>query len=167
MRISSYESRMPGYSSWHGALWLAERIYRILQRRETGVCRGLKKKKLRKHDRITQQISHVFQKIKTVYAVHRVLEPNSSYIHTYTNTYTDIYIYIYCICVCVCVCVCVCDPLCENPAKVIFFVICFFLQKLLLHMVKTILWKCNLYIFNIDWAVAAADLLKRGSSFSA
>ncbi len=32
------------------------------------------------------------------------------------------------------------------------FVICCFLQKkILLHMVKNFLWKCNLYIFNIDW----------------
>ncbi len=44
-----------------------------------------------------------------------------------------------------------CDPLSENPAKVFFFVICCFLQKIIRHMVKNILWKCNLYIFNIDW----------------
>ncbi len=47
------KTRMPGvfkaitgtvYSAWNGALWLVERIYRILQRKETGVCRGLEKK---------------------------------------------------------------------------------------------------------------------------
>ncbi len=32
------------YSAWKGALWLVERIYCILQRRETGVCRRLEKK---------------------------------------------------------------------------------------------------------------------------
>ncbi len=45
----------------------------------------------------------------------------------------------------------ICDPLCENPAKVILFLFYFFLQKIILHMVKNILWKIYLYIFNIDW----------------
>ncbi len=45
----------------------------------------------------------------------------------------------------------ICDPACENPAKVIFLVIYYFLQKIILHKVKNILWKCNLDIFNIDW----------------
>ncbi len=41
-----------------------------------------------------------------------------------------IYICMYvCMYVCVCVCVCVCVSLRENPAKVIFFVICYFLHK--------------------------------------
>ncbi len=31
-----------------------------------------------------------------------------------------------------------------------FLVICCFLQKLILHKVKNILWKFNLYIFNIE-----------------
>ncbi len=31
-----------------------------------------------------------------------------------------------------------------------FFVIFCFLQKIILQMVKNILWKCNIYIFNID-----------------
>ncbi len=44
----------------------------------------------------------------------------------------------------------ICDPLCENPAKVIIVVILCFLQKNILHMVKNILWKIYLYIFNID-----------------
>ncbi len=41
--------------------------------------------------------------------------------------------------------------LCENPAKVIYLWFAFFLQKkVILHMVKNILWRCNLYFFNID-----------------
>ncbi len=31
----------------------------------------------------------------------------------------------------------ICDPLCENPAKVIFAV---FYKKIILHMVKNIVW---------------------------
>ncbi len=48
----------------------------------------------------------------------------------------------------------ICDPLCENPAKVIFCDSLFavFYKKIILRMVKNILWKkMNLYIFNIDW----------------
>ncbi len=45
----------------------------------------------------------------------------------------------------------ICDPLCENPAKVIFLWFAVFYKKIILHLVKNILWKCNLYIFNIDW----------------
>ncbi len=43
----------------------------------------------------------------------------------------------------------ICDPLCENPAKDIFCDL-LFSTKIILHKVKNILWKCNLYIFNID-----------------
>ncbi len=42
-------------------------------------------------------------------------------------------------------------PLCENPAKVVFCDLLFSTKQIFLHMVKNILWKCNLYIFNIDW----------------
>ncbi len=51
-----------------------------------------------------------------------------------------IYIYKYiCIYICVCVCVCVRDPLCDNPAKVIFYDLLFSTKKIILHMVKNIL----------------------------
>ncbi len=36
-------------------------------------------------------------------------------------------------------CMYICDPLGENPAKVIFFVILCFLQKNIFHMVKNII----------------------------
>ncbi len=42
-----------------------------------------------------------------------------------------------------------CDPLCENPAKVIFLWFAVFYKKM--NMVKNILWNVNFYIFNIDW----------------
>ncbi len=57
----------------------------------------------------------------------------------------------------------ICDPLCENPVKVkkfakeIFAV--FYKKKITLHMVKNILWKCHLYIFNID-SVRSCQRLK-------
>ncbi len=44
----------------------------------------------------------------------------------------------------------ICDPLCENPAKVIFLWFAVVYKKIILRMVKNILWKFNLYIFNID-----------------
>ncbi len=44
-----------------------------------------------------------------------------------------------------------CDPLCENPAKVFFFYIYNFLQEIILHIVKNILWKYILCILNVDW----------------
>ncbi len=44
-----------------------------------------------------------------------------------------------------------CDPLCENPAKVIFLWFAVFQKKIILHIEKNILWKCNRYIFNIVW----------------
>ncbi len=45
-----------------------------------------------------------------------------------------------------------CDPLCENQAKVFFFLwFAVFYKKIILHMVKNIQWKWNLYIFNIEW----------------
>ncbi len=52
--------------------------------------------------------------------------------------YVYIYIYIY-ICVYIDIDIYRCDPLCENPAKVKHFVICFFIQKIILHMVKNVL----------------------------
>ncbi len=55
------------------------------------------------------------------------------------NIYIYIYIYTY---------IHVCDPLCENPAIFSFAV---FYKKIILHTVKNILWKYNLYICNIDW----------------
>ncbi len=33
----------------------------------------------------------------------------------------------------------------------LFFVICCYLQKIILHVIKKIIWNFNLYIFNIDW----------------
>ncbi len=46
----------------------------------------------------------------------------------------------------------ICDPLYENPANVILLWFAFFYKKKSSFiMVKNILWKCNLYIFNIDW----------------
>ncbi len=45
---------------------------------------------------------------------------------------------------------CICDPLCENPAKV-FYLIYYFLHKIILHIVKNILWNYILGSFNIDW----------------
>ncbi len=38
-----------------------------------------------------------------------------------------------------------CDPLCHNPAKAFFFVICRFVQKIILHMIKTI-WSHSIYV---------------------
>ncbi len=42
----------------------------------------------------------------------------------------------------------ICDPLCENPAKVIFFcdLLFFYKKKIILHIVKNILWKFNILI---------------------
>ncbi len=48
-------------------------------------------------------------------------------------------------------------PLCENPAKVIFL----FLQKIILYMVKNILCKFNLYIFNINRVWSKCEILMK------
>ncbi len=100
--------------------------------------------------------------------------------HSMWNIYKSLVLYIYmCVCVCVCVracvrarvhvwvrvrvhvrvcvrvrlrvCVRVCDPLCENPAKVIFCDLLFSTKKNILHVVKNILWNVSLCICNIDW----------------
>ncbi len=60
-------------------------------------------------------------------------------------------------------CVNICDTL-WKPCWSHFFVICCYLQKIILHMVKNIMWKCslyifnNLYIFNIDCVVIMSKI---------
>ncbi len=52
----------------------------------------------------------------------------------------------------------ICDPLCV-PAKVIFLWFAVFYKKITLRMVKSILWKFYLYIFNSEW-VRLGQILK-------